>query len=505
VTTIATPLGGRTEVASAPRLAIPALSRRHFAIAVVVCEAILLAIVESRHKPWFDEAQAWLLARDSGPWDLLAHHLRYEGSPGLWHLILMAPAKLGLPYASMAVISIAATLTGTAVLLLRSTLPRWLAVLVTFSFFPFFQYGVVARSYCLLAPLLFLIAAGWRSKLDHPVRLFILLALLANVSLHGFLIALSLAAIHLIHVLRAWPSMDGTSRRRQLWCAAVFGIVLATVVAELYPPRDLGGGGSWHFSPPWDLFRSQLVARQLWVVIPTGLVLAVSLWWFRMRRCLIVFLLPAGALTALFMVRYFSPWHAGSIFLVWVFAMWLSLEGGRRPRVMSRRVQGTVLAAAGIALIGQVAWTAMSVSYDWSNSYSASADVAAYIKDHRLENKRIALMGKWGIGVLPYFSRDIFENYNGGRGPSYFPWTSQSPIPGRKSDVLLAQPDLILVAVKSREGQSRLACLPGYREVQRFRGGVYWPGSIMESESFALYGRSSLTEDSWFWGTCGLL
>ncbi|MFN2568158.1 MAG: hypothetical protein ABR564_00950 [Candidatus Dormibacteria bacterium] len=506
MTTIATPLRTRRVGHISSRLEARALSRQGFAVLVVLSEAILLVLSEARHKPWFDEAQAWLLARDTGPLDLLIHHLRYEGSPGLWHLLLMVPAKLGLPYGSMAVISIAAALAGSAILLLRSPLPRLIAVMVCFSFFTFFQYGVVARSYSLLAPLLFLIAAGWRTRLERPVRFFVLLALLANVSLHGSLIAISLAAIHTADVWRVWPSMAPRARRLHVKCTAAFGIVLATVVAELYPPRDLGGGGSWHLSPPWELFRSDLVTRQLPVVIVTLLVLSVSLWWFRLRRCLTVFLLPTGALTVLFSVRYFSPWHAGTIFLLWVFALWLSLDGQHRSQaVPSPRARAAILTAAGVALAGQVAWTVMSVNYDWSNSYSASADVAEYIKDHHLEAKRIDLMGKWGVGVLPYFSRDIFQNYNRGRGPSYFPWTTESPIPGRKSDVLLDNPDLILVAVKSREGQSRLACLPGYRELHAFRGGVYWPGGVMETESFALYQRSTLTSDSWFWGTCGLL
>ena len=72
----------------------------------------------------------------------------------------------------------------------------------------------------------------------------------------------------------------------------VFGVVLLTVIAEVYPPSDLSGGGSWHFSPLWDIFRSPLVYQQLPVVIPTIGVLGVSIWWFWRRRCLLLFALP---------------------------------------------------------------------------------------------------------------------------------------------------------------------------------------------------------------------
>ena len=56
--------------------------------------AILLALVTSRHAMFGDEAQAWLIARDSGNLLELAHHLRYEGHPALWYLLIYLPAHL---------------------------------------------------------------------------------------------------------------------------------------------------------------------------------------------------------------------------------------------------------------------------------------------------------------------------------------------------------------------------------------------------------------------------
>ncbi|MBQ7782588.1 MAG: hypothetical protein IJ368_01325, partial [Oscillospiraceae bacterium] len=50
------------------------------------------------HEPWYDEAQAWLIARDASYYDILFDIPHYEGHPPLWHLILSIPAKLGLPF-----------------------------------------------------------------------------------------------------------------------------------------------------------------------------------------------------------------------------------------------------------------------------------------------------------------------------------------------------------------------------------------------------------------------
>jgi hypothetical protein len=58
----------------------------------------LLASVIPFHEPWADEAQAWQLARSVSVLDLLSHYLRYEGSPGLWHLLLAMLAKMHVTY-----------------------------------------------------------------------------------------------------------------------------------------------------------------------------------------------------------------------------------------------------------------------------------------------------------------------------------------------------------------------------------------------------------------------
>ena len=74
------------------------LPERGRSVVTLVLFAAMLAIVGPRHEPWFDEGQAWLLARDATLWDLLAHRVRYEGTPGLWHAILWLFSHAGMPF-----------------------------------------------------------------------------------------------------------------------------------------------------------------------------------------------------------------------------------------------------------------------------------------------------------------------------------------------------------------------------------------------------------------------
>ena len=68
------------------------------AAAVTVVVNILVIVGLYFHEPWFDEAQAYLLARDSSFHDLLMYWTHYEGHPPLWHLLLRGAVKVGLPY-----------------------------------------------------------------------------------------------------------------------------------------------------------------------------------------------------------------------------------------------------------------------------------------------------------------------------------------------------------------------------------------------------------------------
>ncbi len=142
------------------------------------------------------------MARDLSPFDLLVRCLRYEGSPGLWHLILMGPAKLGLPYGCINILSGLIATGGILLFLTRARMPFVLRLLLPFSFILLYQYAVVARSYVLLPVLLFAIAAFYRDRARRIFLFTLLLCLLANASLHGMLIALPLALIYTLEACR---------------------------------------------------------------------------------------------------------------------------------------------------------------------------------------------------------------------------------------------------------------------------------------------------------------
>ena len=87
---------------------------------------------------------------------------------------------------------------GVSVLVTTSPFPRFIKLLLPFTFYLAFQYAVVARSYVWVPLLLFLCAYFWPERLQRPLPIVLCLGLLANVALHAAVISGGLAVVYLI-------------------------------------------------------------------------------------------------------------------------------------------------------------------------------------------------------------------------------------------------------------------------------------------------------------------
>lgn len=461
--------------------------------AVLTVQAAVLATMLTRHEPWEDEAQAWLLARDASPLHLVVHDLRYEGSPGLWHLLLMPAAKLGMPFVTVQVIAGLLCLLGGYLVLRFAPFPAPVRALVPLSYFVLYQYGVVARSYALLAPLLWLLAMAWGRRHDHPVRFTVVLALLANVSLHGLIISAALTAVHVVTLHRIWDVLEAPLRRRHTLCLAGLGAMGVLLLAILWPPSDLvSSSAGWNLSPLHALRVGPLAGLRALSFEVTAVPVAAATCWYLWRvRCLWILVAPGAAVLGLFSVKYFSIWHEGTLTLVWLFALWVANDRVRRRSLQGvRRAQMTAMALTGLALTGQVWWSVASLSWDWQHAYSGAAEAATYIRDQGIDRQGIDGQGYASVAVGAYFPHDLFANMNGGDGPAYWHWSAGSTgLVQTNRQIVAAGRPWVIVALKIRGGT--ITCLSGYRIVRVFRGAIEWEGGGYEEDSYVLFQRTA--------------
>jgi hypothetical protein len=446
---------------------------------------LLLGLGISHHEPWFDEAQAWLLARDSTPLDLMNRHLRYEGSPGLWHFILSLFAKSGLPYSSLSLVAAAFALTGLILFLCKAPFPLWIKGMFPFSYFVLYQYGIVARSYVLLTPLFFGLAVLYPKRRAHPYSYALLLGLLAHVSLHGLIVAFSLALMEGVNLIRDGRNLSRAQTKTFLLAGAglfVIGIFAAWQIR--FPPDHMAVHPKTVYNP---LFALKFTARFLnnaWTEYGplSSLVFALSLWHFARTRVLALFILPLLLLGHLLAFVYSSPWHEGILFLLWIFCLWISLQ---KPRELRAKSEPWVLVALASVLIVQMKWAFVAYSNDYRSPYSAAWAVASYLKYEARPRATLYASGFSSIAILPYFDENIFTNYQPRYGGSFWDWSRSNRLEGDPHRLVLDAPDTIVLGIKDRL-HNEAPVLPGYAST-KFKGSIFWKDRIFEEDSYVVY------------------
>ncbi|GEO11273.1 hypothetical protein [Segetibacter aerophilus] len=481
--------------------------KEKYEVIVFALYAILLTIVVSHHEPWMDEAQAWLLAKDTRFKELFTTYLRYEGSPGLWHLILMVPAKLGLPYFVINIISALFAASGVWLFIRYAPFPALIKILYPFTFFVFFQYGVVARNYCLISPILFLIAINYSKKNERPYLFVLLLSLLANISAHTFLIAGSIAFVHFIDVIKNWKKTDIRTRTHQLISLFIFGLIALLVIYIILTPPDqiYANYINSNVRVMWIIAR-RMVAGSLvmneFTQLPLlfgavgVLIFGSSLLWFFKNKSGLVYLLPLTLLCILFGLKYRNLWHQGVLFLLWIFVLWISYEKYRNenPKGLTK----AVVAGMGVVFITQIYWCINAVTYDIYHNYSAGYSVAKYIKAKKLDQENIYISGWKNISILPYFSRNIFSNHNNGGEHRFWNWSIYNVTSVGASKAVLdtiecLQPSVVIFASDHIPRKAKIT-LPGYKPVAFFKGYLCWKTGLSEPECYLIFRKNKEQE-----------
>ena len=454
---------------------------------ILLIYVILIFIVVFKHEPWADEAQAWLLARDSSLFGLLFKNLRYEGHPLLWHLILMLPSKF-LPYRAISIISVLIAIAGVYIFLHYSPFPQYIKLLLPFSYFVFYQYGIVARSYVLLPILFFLIAKVYKDKTNKIYQFTTFVCLLANVSVYTTMVSLSIMFVHLIDLIRNRSELNRQLMVKQVKAYAAFVVVIALIVIILWQPQDSSFARNYNFSLQrfFKLSYDVLDEAMTEVIYISAFVLLVSLIWFWRNRLLLLYLLSTLSVLSLFSVKYYNSWHQGVIFLVWAFVMWVSFENGEHKRLKNLSSVTKILAIVSVLLVlgFQIFWAASSSISDFNGTYSGGEAIAEYIKSNKLEDKKIYATSFWSTTVLPYFDENIFDNHNNGKKTAFWFWMLDNKRIGDIEAVLKDEPDLIIMG---RPGEQRE--LQGYQFIDIFEGYLYWKNRIKEQNHFALFRR----------------
>ena len=452
----------------------------------IVAFAAVVASAIPFHEPWTDEAQAWQLARSLPLHELFRTFIRYEATPGLWHLLLWILSRAHVSYAGMHWICGGIAVASSWLLIFLSPLPRYLRLTLPFTFFLLFQYAVVARGYVLVPPMLFAIAYCWKKS---PLVVSIFLGLLANCALHAAVISGGLAIVWLVEQLRV---RDGEARIRRWKLALCATIVLAFYGFALWtawPPRDLAGHIAFDRSLRESFVDSSFAALLLPTCQPA--ILSFPFWiavvpLFKARRGLL-YLLPVLFFAVFSGAVYCVFWHFGLVVpllicLLWI--TWPSQRSGLPPAEIVGR-------AALIYLTGvQILWSAYAIGFDHYNAYSPNLATAQFLMPRVKAGTAIAVTYLDessaphavhsiynATGILPYFDHSIFVN----QPEPFYLWSDRNPTERRFNALLPSHPGIVVAEASKEEAglpidltgaKAQLLSKSGYKITNEFCGSL---------------------------------
>lgn len=371
----------------------------------------------------------------------------YEGHPPLWHLILSTFAKLGAPYElSLAIVNIFFITLAVAILLFKSPFPKLIRCLLPFNYFIFFQYGVVSRPYCILVLAIFLAAACYKNRNEHPVKYLLCLALMCAVHSYGIIIAGCLCIVWLIEIFTEYKKSGKLAdilKDRRCWLMFCLLIFAMLVMAAIVPDENvyLGGKMSSETEKKFDfscinilfcfvIFSDSIItsffnyagvpseiASQIPVIVVSILLVALFVTITYRNKKLLTFLLPYGVLSIFGSFVYISPHHIGVITAFVIFVLWIIVDESGKvllPEYMNKisakigkKLKVIVKAIAFLPLLIPIAWSCTSSYFDIRYPYWFD-EAADFIKEYHLDDYKI--MGYWQQVLNGEIDDDAFWN-----------------------------------------------------------------------------------------------
>lgn len=218
---------------------------------------VVAGLLIQRHDLWRDEANPWVLARDSHSLRELLAYVRYEGHPPLWYLFLFVlPFVTQRPEAMQWLhVALAAS---TVFIVLRFAPFPWLAkLLFPFGYFTLFEYGIISRNYQLILLLVVVFCAVHERKPKAYVWMGIVLFLLCQSHVYGLILA---CALSLMVLLETATSSAGQLTQLQLPRGLLAGTLITLAGATLsilvlIPAPNMMLLRDWS----WDVSRSHVL------------------------------------------------------------------------------------------------------------------------------------------------------------------------------------------------------------------------------------------------------
>ncbi len=397
---------------------------------ILIIYGVLLAVLLLLHVPTLDEAQAWLIARDASYKDILLYLPHYESHPPFWHLLLSIPAKLGVSYElGLKSIQFISSVLMISVFVFRSPFSNVVKTFVPFTYFFFYQYGLLARPYAFMVAGIFLCAHYIGKRKEAPGKLILSLAFTCMWSAYGIAVAGGIALAWVIGIIA------GAVKERRNPMGALFGdrrriagllallVFAAALICEIMPAPDnyiavSTGKGMMSFGAdylkllvilPSEAFFTNLVQNGtqgetgMMTMMITGvisvLIYCVCLYFCKAGKVVRYMIIPYLFFNVI-ATRYISVHHYGLAGMMIIFSLWVAFDSEETVKVresLSSFVKYlSVIMVTAMSAIG-IYWSVMACLNENIYPVASGRVLAETVRELRAANSDLTINAAWYI------------------------------------------------------------------------------------------------------------
>lgn len=441
--------------------------KKHFQWEWLVFGIFLLAyiVVTVFHEPWFDEAEAWQIAKCASLKEILFVNPHYEGHPPLWHLILRIPICLGIPYEiGLKVITGIFSSISVWLIIFKAPFSKYVRYMLPFGYFIFYQFGVISRPYCMMVLAFLLIAISFKKRNEKPIFFILSMAFLCLTSAYGILLAGGIAIAWVIEIIcdKSWASFSDFWKDRRVYELIVLFFFALWLIYCIVPSENTRAifekGNTIGFDITSVLYTffvmipdcfltsiNQGYFGELSVSIPVVIscaimelfILFIVLYQIKTKK-IKFFLIPLFIFAIFFAFVYNNVHHIGAIVCLFIFALWISFEE-KQERIFGEylkdkfkffeknedKIKQFVKMGTFVCLAIPVFWTCVASINEINYKYCFSRDTAQFFKETKLYEAKIAgeysdnllegdLLCNYAVEILPYFDDNIVMNLGNG-------------------------------------------------------------------------------------------
>jgi hypothetical protein len=374
--------------------------------------------MHAHHEMWRDEVHAWTLARLAHGFSELVNGDRiHEGHPPLWFWYLHVWSRFvesvwGIQAATIAVA------TAAAVLVARfAPFPRFLKVLLLFTYYFGYEYVVMARNYVLGWLLVCLFCALYHPYRTRYVALAVVLGLLSLTSVYGLIMSIFLLTFFVLDQIGISSARTGSvpaeltfsASPRILVTFAITSAAMLFCVLTIEPPEPNPFSPAFNFDSltlaalpdmlyrltagflPWRNFAMHDFwdgCSTLWKnksawpnYVGGGLLFLATVALWRSWRFMLVYLGAIVTMLAFQQVRFEgSPRHWGHFFMFFVAGCWLvRTQFPRRSHWLSTSV------LVGLLVLQAESFVVATV-LETREVFSGGRETAAFIRREGLQD-----------------------------------------------------------------------------------------------------------------------